>query len=244
MFNFKKKKIKCTDRQKIENIKKYTNHILLGPLSRHFTKSDSNEYMYDGFSLNEYEDNILNIKSFSGQGIGKGHISGSTRITLKNFGTVFDGENAYNIELWYDYLVNIYNKSVEIKTRNNNLYHKVINIFKYFPSGYSDGIIKIEYISKPYQYYSSSENEYLETTFYTGSIYLIPKKEYVFFEDNINYKNDSIHRPGKWVDYVCSLIDEKENEKKQAKKLQLRKGNDKQLIKIKNTEPIDDSDIF
>ena len=247
----KPKRVK-SDTTNYPNINLMMSEILKGPLAEVDYKPDSDEYVRDGYCDRKYEDEILTIYSYSGTGIGMGHMPGSSGIRLKNHGKVYDEDGAYDCHLWYNHLVEVYNKSEEIRQRRDNMHHRITNLFKYVPSGYTDDFIRVEYEKKPWKSFSESQGEYVYGCSYTYKFYLIPLGEYVYVRDEIHRKLENITREGKWVDYVCSLIDgfeeeEKKKQEEESRKRRLareREEKEKQLRKIRNNRPIDDSNIF
>ena len=227
-------------------VQRMCSEILNGPLATINHRPDSDEYIHDGYHRACYEDDLICICSLSETGVGMGRASGSRYIQLKQVGIY-----GYNPDFWYNHLLDVYNKSNKIKEREYNLNHKVRKIFQYVPSGYSDGIIKVEYEEAVHSYYSESEAEEISRILYNGKIFLIPLGECVYDYNEIKFNKDYIKRPGEWVDYVSCIIDEFEEEKHlQAKKESesrrtLRKTEEKQKIRrLKNTSPIDDTNIF
>lgn len=253
MFSFKAKDkhIKASYDEYYQ-ISKMFNEILTGPLADTYSKSDSSEFSYDGYRNSRYEDNLIEMYSYSGTGIGMGRTSGTKRIILKDYGCVYDEEKAIDTNLWYEHLVDVYNRSIRIKERKFNLYHKMEKLFDHVDSGYSDGIIKVEYEKLTTPVYSESEAEYVDVNSYTCKIFLIPLNQYVYVRDEIYHKLDKVTREGKWVDYVSTLIDNFETEKnryfdiemKNRKRQNELKKQKKKMKTLINNSPIDDSEVF
>ena len=235
------------DTYKYPNVKSMVTKILQGPYAKRGGKIASYDFE-DSTYYSDYEDEFFHITTYSGSGIGIGHISGSTNIYLKNGKCVYSDGKARDCHLWYKHLLDVYNKSEEKRLRIDNLNHKIKKLFDYVPSGYDNGTIRVYYEKKTGERYSSIENEYISYTDYPScSIYLIPMGEYVYVE---NGGNPVVKREGKWVDYVCSLIDAYEAEEKKKYEEIARKRERERLqkqAKLKereNKKPIDDSHIW
>ena len=249
---FPKKEYNEFDYEKYPNISMMINKILNGPFAISSGKPDSNEFVMDGYRFSKYEDNIFIITSHSGTGMGKGYIPGFCNIELKDGRRVYPNNTDKDCSEWYNHLVEVYNKSLEIENRRNNLHQKVYKICDYVQSGYNDGMISVEYEKKEHISYSESEGENVSMNLYTCKIFLIPMGEYVYVQDDIYHKLDRVTREGKWVDYVCSLIDKFKEEEEKKYELENKRRRailelEKQKLlmkKMKNESPIDDSYIF
>ena len=246
MAFFKKNDKKMASNSDVKLVEKLLAEIMDGPLATIDFKIVSPN-IFDGYETSTYEDDVL-ILSRNKAPYGKANYGASWNIELKNHGTVYDGVNAYDLELWYDHLVGIYSKSIEVKKRKVNLKHKVIHICDYVESGYSDGIISVEYEKSVKKNFDETKSFDL----YTCKIFLIPLGEYVYVTDMINHELPEIARVGKWVGYVSGLVDKFEAEKRAEKEaLYARRKAEleiqKTLKKIKDQSkqrPIDDSHLF
>ncbi len=208
--------------------------------------------MYDGYYTSDYKDDFFTISSYSGTGIGRCSTPSYCVVVLSNGECVYSDRKPKKCELWYDHLVEVYNKTIEVKTRRYNLNYRITELFKYVPTGYDDGVIHVEYERSFSTYHSYSEEEDICTPIYTCSIYLIPAGEYVYVRDQIYHKKEAISREGQWVDYVCSLIDRLKQEEINKRELENKRRRDleelKRLARLlreqQNNRPIDDSYIF